>query len=176
MKLLLFATELEAAPSIKAVRARPLSENAYQWEKGYIVLSGMGRQAVIRAITLWANKVETIINLGIAASLQDFPIGEIVEVGKVGSQAAPSLVFSNKRALFSSYYPIHSAQKRLILSQVWDLVDMEGYGVALASQFFNKPFHLFKIISDFASDGGIVEIQKNISHCALALSDFVCRL
>ena len=43
----------------------------------------------------------------------------------------------------------------------WDLVDMEGYGVAFAAAALGKKCRMWKIISDFTSPEGRDLIRKH---------------
>jgi nucleoside phosphorylase len=67
----------------------------------------------------------------------------------------------NQAKLISSDFPIHDVEHRTYLAQKWDLVDMEGYGIAFACSYLGKKCRMWKIVSDFASPGGRELIRKH---------------
>lgn len=167
--LLLFATLVEAKATISILKAQ--EEGAfYRFEQGYIVISGMGIRAAGQALFHWAPKIHSVCNLGVCASLHHHNVGEILEVGMVGSQAASSIYLGSGSRLFSSHYPVHSTVLREKLRVEWDILDMEGYGVATMARHLNIPCSFLKIVSDFAKEGGRSEIQKNLDYCSQKLA------
>ncbi len=78
-----------------------------------------------------------------------------------GGESLPFSLSAPGGRLISSDFPIHDAQHREYLSKTWDLVDMEGYGIAYAACYLGKKCRMWKIVSDFASPGGRELIRKN---------------
>jgi adenosylhomocysteine nucleosidase len=173
--LIVFAQGAEAAATIRHLEATPVpgemahiwSEGlipcCYQFEQGHIVISNVGIHYAQMAITRYAHLAGEVWNLGLAGSLKEGqPIGALLTVGTVGKYlphdqenfSLPPFALKGSGKLISSDFPIHDHTHRQRLSQAWDVVDMEGYGIAFACTHLNKPCKMFKIVSDFASPGG----------------------
>jgi adenosylhomocysteine nucleosidase len=161
-----------------------LQPSLYQFTRGFIVLCGLGIHSAQMAAAKYAELGEEIWNLGLAGSLRDtFSIGDIQEVNTVGkyvpvsdgsldcvsedclSTVLPAFKLqASGMKLISSDFPIHDEQHNLHLKTKWDLVDMEGYGIAYAAAALGKKCRMWKIISDFASPGGRDFIKQNKSR------------
>ncbi|MCH9627977.1 MAG: hypothetical protein S4CHLAM2_16260 [Chlamydiales bacterium] len=155
------------------------------------MLSGVGIQAAQMAVATYAPHVEEVWNLGLAGTLHDqLPIGETVTIEAVGKYipsgpldpesqncvdaTVPHFSIDHgTHKLISSDFPIHDLTHRQSLSQQWDLVDMEGYGVAYAAHHLGKKCRMWKIISDFASPGGRALIRKNKAQLSEHLAEIV---
>ncbi len=191
MLLILFATHTEAAATIAALNARPSGEKAliwtegdvpslYSFEQGWIALTGIGIHAAQQTVCRFASKVDEIWNLGFAGSLnKEFPLGTLQSIAKVGKYipepeildplscqcvdlSIPTFALSCPGAtLISTDFPIHTSFHQNILSKKWNLVDMEGYGIAYAAHHLQKPYQLWKIISDFTSQEGRALIRTH---------------
>lgn len=153
--------------------------SAYSFEGGWIVLSNVGIHAAQMTVTQHSSQFEEIWNIGMAGALrEELPIGEIVTIERVGKYVpsgvldtrsqeyvlttVPSFFIGNEGSkLISSDFPIHDHTHRNPLGQEWDLVDMEGYGIAYAAYHLGKKCKMWKIISDFASPGGRELIRKH---------------
>lgn len=175
--LLVFATLLEAEPSIVALNAQVISPNIYAYEKGYLVITGMGMVAAERAVidTLATFSIETIWNFGVAGKLSAGKVGEVYSVQKIGRFPGKEEIHLPEEgvSLISSETPIHDQALSKRLSEKWQLVDMEGYGIAQAAAMYNKPLFMRKFVSDFASEGGAELIKKNIASLAKQISAMV---
>jgi nucleoside phosphorylase len=77
--------------------------------------------------------------------------------------------------LISSDFPIHDETLRKNLGTEWDLVDMEGYGVAFAAHALGKKCRIWKIISDFALTGGRSLIRKNKTLLSEKIADAIVK-
>lgn len=155
----------------------------YRFERGWIVLSNVGIHNGQMAVAKYGQKCTEVWNFGFAGALREgLPIGEILSVETVGKfiplepqsldphsqeclnfTVPPLTLDTLGRKLISSDFPIHDLYHRQNLGSFWDLVDMEGYGIAFASHSLGKKCRMWKIISDFASPGGREMIRKNKS-------------
>ena len=153
----------------------------YRFERGWIVISNVGLHAAQMTVAKYAHNCDEVWNLGLAGSLRGkLPIGEILSIDTVGkyipladdaldprskeclSFTLPHFVLEGAGGkLISSDFPIHDAAHRNHLGAQWDLVDMEGYGIAYACRALGKKCRMWKIISDFASPGGRELIRKH---------------
>lgn len=190
MKLLLFATLVEAQCTLEKTKAQFIEKDFYSFEEGYIVISGIGSYASQMACAKYAHKASEIINLGFAASLKNASRGQIVTCTVIGKytplsqnldkksedfmkQALPKLHFSEEGLrLISSDFPIHSEKLRSELLD-WDVLDMEGYGIAFAAHAFKKKCQFIKVISDFAKEGGRAYIERYKEELSHLLSEAI---
>lgn len=193
MQLITFATYLEAKNFLDRIEAFPLKEkHLYKIDKGLVMITGIGSLAAASQITPYLPGCEGVWNFGLAGALKpNQPIGTIQAIKEVskwlsfpedidahshqfGSQAHPPLTLSDKGAsLLSSDYPIHSPRLRDELSSQFDLIDMEGYGIAYAAKLFDKPCTLHKVVSDFVSLDGPDLIRKHCEELSLVLADYI---
>ncbi len=194
VKLIIFATLGEAARTVEKLKARPSPSipTCYFFDKGLIVIANVGIHSAQMAVSKYINQVDEVWNIGLAGALKnELPIGTLVEIAKVGKHThlpqnldagsikivestIPSFSLPNLGAkLISTDFPIHDRDTREALSSEWDLVDMEGYGVAFAAVGFNKPYRLWKIVSDFASPGGRELIRNNKDKLSLSIAKFL---
>lgn len=194
--LIIFATTKEARSTIELTGASPVSgatvhvwsegevAACYRFEKGLIAICGTGLHPAQMCATKYAPLAEEIWNFGFAGALKkDEHLGHLVEIAtndkylpialdKVSYECAtsglPSLQLSpSGHKLISSDFPVHDAERRKQLGLNWDLVDMEGYGIAYAAHFLGKKCRIWKIVSDFASCDGrelIRNHQDALSH------------
>lgn len=183
MKLLLFAHPNEARKTLEAFPTKQLREDLFAFDYGYILITGMGLYRSLFSITAfcqtYSHKITEIINLGFSASLDpNLPIGSIAPVEKVEKwiehppldqeslrikeSCAPTFTLptSGKR-LISVEYSIFNLESRNKLKNQADLIDMEGYSVCFANQFFKKKIIIRKVVSDLASSDGREKIKKN---------------
>lgn len=167
--------------------------SCYRFEKGVIAICNVGLHSAQMSVAKHAVHCEEVWNLGLAGSLKEgLPIGEIISIDQVGkyipieeesldprsqeciSFTLPTLLLAgNGSRLVSSDFPIHHTQHRERLASKWDLVDMEGYGIAYASAALGKKCRMWKIISDFASPGGRELIRKHKKALAEKIADVV---
>lgn len=162
----------------------------YQFEQGWIVISGVGLHSAQMAVSKYSYLCDEVWNFGLAGSLRGLPIGEILYISTVGkyipleegfldshseecvSSTLPSIFLEEKgNKLISSDFPIHTTLHRERLKKQWDVVDMEGYGIAFASASLGKKCRIWKIISDFVSCGGKELIQKHKSELSGKIAD-----
>jgi adenosylhomocysteine nucleosidase len=190
MKLLLFATLSEAIGSIQRLGAREKTPSTFTYDGGLIVITGMGSMAALSAVLREGQEVDEIYNLGIAGALNPaLTIGsfELIEtVGKFTSlnydldprstelmeETLPRFPLKTRGLrLLTSDFPIYHSPTTHNLREKWDLVDMEGYGVAYGAALLKKKCILGKIVSDFASENGRELIFKNTSKLSEMLAE-----
>ncbi len=165
--------------------------SAYTFEKGWIVLSNVGIHAGQMAVAKYAHLVDEVWNLGLAGALKDhLPLGHILPIQTVGkyipsgeldayseqcvrTTVPPLTLKCGKNGLVSSDFPIHDPLHRTHLAEQWDLVDMEGYGIAYAAASLGKNCRMWKIVSDFASPGGRALIRKNKARLSEQLAETI---
>lgn len=184
MLLITFASHEEARASIHLLKAIQLEKtNLYKFERGNILVTGMGSIAAAATTMPYLNTTTEIWNYGLAGSLKEgLTIGSLHPIQTAskwlhfphkldehsknfGSKIHPT--FANQQHglhLISSDYPIHAKSLRQRMSLNYDLVDMEGYGIAFAATACKVPYSLWKIVSDFASHEGPDLIKKHIAH------------
>lgn len=153
----------------------------YRFERGHIAISNLGLHAAQMSVARYSQGCDEVWNLGLAGALNDrLPIGSLFSIGMVGKYIPAFLdsfdpltqecvaftlphfnLEQHAECLISSDFPVHHLEYRTSLAQKWDLVDMEGYGVAYASQYLKKKCRIWKIVSDFASPGGRELIRKH---------------
>jgi nucleoside phosphorylase len=192
--LFLFATMAEAMPFIGEIEAGQSAEDSrlYEFDGGGVVVSGLGMVRAAAATALYAPRYQRVVNAGIAGALgADTELGTIMEIGCVGrylhfpegtDQGSRSWMANENQPIFfgdaesrlvSVDFPLHNGVVRDELSMEWELVDMEGYGVALAAQQVGKPFRLVKCVSDFCSTGGHALIKENIARLSKELAEYL---
>lgn len=183
-RLIVFATEAEAAATLTLFQAKrdPNDPGLYQSDIGWIVIPGMGILAVAQAICRYAHLAKEVWNLGVAGALHDhFQLEQLVEIATVNrnplvpdyvcersqlfqTNVFPSLSLSPQgKHLVSGDYPIQDLPARLALAARFDMIDMEGYGVANAARYCNLPCHIWKVVSDWAKPGSMELIREKLA-------------
>lgn len=197
-RLIYFATQAEAQASLSALQTCPgKSCDTHLYDNGLLVVGGIGLLAAMHALSSTNHlPFEEVWNLGVAGSLSStHSLGELVAISIVTrSQLFPASLDSRSRQwqqnlfpplktaheiagqrLVTCDYPIHQADLRLQLAQQADLVDMEGYAVAFLANQWGKPCYIWKVVSDFAGEGGpeVIKGQLKLAseRLAILLSD-----
>ncbi len=188
-RLLVFALDHEAAETIKILKAEQVGAKLYAFEGGKILISGLGIHVAQSAVSDHIDECKEVWNLGLAGALIDIPLGSIVEIGRVTkyvggknlnahaiglmSEHLPPFELGGEYNLITSDFPIHSKEHR---PEGCHLVDMEGYGIAFAASHFGKKCRMWKIVSDFASPGGVELIKKHRTHYSKLLAQKVLEI
>lgn len=197
MKLIAFATLFEADSTIKIFNAKRVNAHLFKFAKGWILLTGIGSYAAQQLVTVnlaRLKKIQEVWNVGFAGALNDrFQVGDCISVQQIkkniipieieneSPHMLPPLLYfpQGEASLLTIDFPLHNKLQRDTLKKEWDLVDMEGYGVAYASHFFEIPCRIWKIVSDFASENGRQLIQNNgqtlSQHIADHISDLIAK-
>lgn len=165
----------------------------YRFERGWIAISSMGLHAAQMSVARYSHDCDEVWNLGLAGALNDkLPIGSLLSIGSVGKYIPvppesfdaltqeclaftipPFNLEKEVGCLISSDFPVHHLEHRACLAKKWDLVDMEGYGVAYASQHLKKKCRIWKIVSDFASPRGRELIRKHKSELSEQIAESI---
>ncbi len=193
--LIVFAHPLEAAPTIERLGALPIEGNhLYEFDRGKILICGLGSVAAAAHTASHLNDVDRVWNFGLAGALrEDIPVGEVRACSLVGKHlsfpedisyhsvrlsetAHPTLPLEPVGwALVSANYPIWDHHMRDKLSDHYDIVDMEGYGIATAAATRGLPCHLWKIVSDHAQNQGWPDLKARIEKLSTNLAEIVQR-
>lgn len=177
---LLLATKLEAKPILKSVEfdspqvMGPLE--IYSSSKLDVAIIGIGPIRASVSVGFLASKNYTCwINLGVAGALKDnYRFKDIVEVGTCYSRddvhpfdrSCDEIGFQQKgSSLITVGEAIHDDEQKQTLGKRADLVDMEGYAIALAAVKFSIDLKMLKVISDDASSDSSENVVKNIPEC-----------
>jgi len=181
VKLLIFATEVEALPFIENIDMKLLMKKPvrlYTSPDIHLLITGIGKSnaAMSTALALASNRYETILNLGAAGALKpDLKAGEIFTVKKIIEADRPHL--GNGAPRFSFPDPVDSFQgknlatrdipaighdERTELGKLADIIDMEGAAILQACGLFSQKCGIIKFISDTLSDNMEGQIIENI--------------
>jgi nucleoside phosphorylase len=187
MKMLItFATLSEAKSSIEALKAKTLIENElYQTEVGKIIISGMGCLNAAVTLSKYVKEDDTVYNFGACGALKDLPLFSVIEVKEVckfnflpedldehsrlfsSSLFNPIKLQENGLTCLSSDFPLHKNSRKRWLCENYDIIDMEGYGIAKMT----KNVKMFKCVSDFASENGHKLIKENLKEVSFRLKE-----
>lgn len=181
MKLITFATFKEAETTLALFKATQIDKNLYSCPIGHILITGVGSFAAYISIKRHPHPFDELIHLGIAGALnRTLTLGTIHPV-------AEALKLSWKPAdnsLETSFEPISLCEKGLSLGTVdfplyqshstpCDLIDMEGYALALGAHERTKKCSLYKLVSDFCTKETSSQIKNNISKYSEQLAHFL---
>lgn len=162
--LLVFATLLEANSALQKFHAKQIKPNLYESDKFDFLITGMGVAKTMQSLAL-APSYKLVINIGFCGALKDFRFGDIFEVTKVGKHQEISFHLTSQghfasASLITYDFPVHDQTLRQLLAVDYDLVDMEGWGIATVCSSKKTPYRLLKIVSDFCSTTTSQEIQE----------------
>lgn len=174
---------------------RPLLVVALEEEASYldaslpVLLTGVGKvnAAAAVAATLARTRPERVVNLGTAGALRtgaggNHEIGTVVQHdlddeqlhALTGRRFGPPLRLAEQGpTLATGDAFVSDPERRERLAVTADLVDMEGYAVALAARRQEVPVHLVKHVSDAADDMAATSWRDSVDACARALADWV---
>ncbi len=189
MPLILFAQTCEADPTIQKLNAKAQSYGEvyseghvatyYTFDGGAIAITSIGLHAASATLAKHAHEYDEIWNFGFAGALNDqhelgtlIPIRTIrkyvpVELHKLDSGSRKCLentlpeitIAAEGASLISSDFPLHNNERKQQIP--FDLIDMEGYAIAYTANHLGKKCSMWKIVSDFASEGGRELIRQN---------------
>ncbi len=190
MKLIVFATLIEAKSSLLKLKAKSVEDNLYRFDEGLVVLSGVGALAACSALFRYGGECSEIINLGAAGALN--PALELHSIQTISSvkkhlsfpenidsgsrafamSASPLIPLENSsgRRLLSSDFPLFTTERTQEMAEC-DLVDMEGYGLAFAARLLKKRLTMIKVVSDFARAGDRALLHRELERLSEILSE-----
>lgn len=190
--LIVFAQLGEAKETLTRLEAKPIRENEiYQWDRGWIALSRIGIHAAQMCVAQYAAPCDEVWNIGLAGCLKEgWSIGKLLSIESVGKYIpieshsldpgshkligdifTPLELEGEEGRLISSDFPIYDPLHRKRLETHWDLVDMEGFGVAFAAHALGKKCRMWKIISDFASSNGRQLLRTHKAELSEKIAD-----
>lgn len=193
-RLIIFAVLPEARATLHQLDARMDEDGVYRFDQGIVAVAGMGVLSASQAVCKYAGQVDNVWNIGIAGALRDdLLLGTLCEVSvvhrnplmpKEGDEYSqtfqnnvfPPIQLGTGRQLVSADYPIHQEELRRRLAARFDLVDMEGYGVASAARACGLPCRLWKVVSDFARPGGQVMIEQQLATASEKIAEHIVGL
>ena len=193
MILIVFATSHEAFPTIKRLKAKKINRGFFIFDRGRILICKMGSSYAAASLSriCVSYRITEVLNIGIAASFHSQEkIGEILNIGCC-SKASPSYLSPHSKQLFSLAFPdielpLDKGGAHLVSfdypledktyvpsDSSWDLVDMEGYGLAITCRELGIPIRLWKMISDYADHQSTSMIKASIAKQSNVLAEFV---
>ena len=159
-----------------------------------VAICGMGLESAALAVDHLINhyRPSRILNCGIAGSLSDaYTVGDILRIAMVANtndKQTPSdlsqLEFLSlpcdiptypggllTARLASQAVPVFNVDRRSLLADYVDLVDMEGWAVASVCQRYGLSCGMLKVVSDHAEDRET--LLQNLTHTSRRLAEFV---
>lgn len=156
-----------------------------------IVLTGIGLHAAQMAVSFYSSQFDEVWNFGFAGSfLSEESFAKIYSIKTIGKyipltgldsrtkritlSSLPDIQIADSgKTLISSDIPIHTHEHHSAIKSSWDLVDMEGYGIAYACRYLGKKCKMWKIVSDFAMEKGHQLIKKYEKHLAEQIAEHI---
>lgn len=175
MQLITFATYEEAQGSLDLFKAKEIKRGFYESDIGYIAITGIGPFAAF--YSLQNINFDQIVNIGLAGSLRDdIILGSIHPVASCQKHAwhpkgtdsslasdFPTLILENKGLRLRTLdFPLYNGHDSL--RNECDLIDMEGYGIALIAKTKQKPCKLYKLVSDYCNKESSLVIKNKIDE------------
>jgi len=179
MKLLTFATLLEAAPLLDQLNAKE-SEGLFTFDGGWILITGMGPYHTLSSLLTFPHSYDTIWNFGYAGSFGAHTMGEILPIASVEALSttpdfySPFLLREEGAALLSADSPLHDPSLHHDYPHT-DLVDMEGYATVHAAGLLGKKVKMWKIVSDRVSSTSSKQIKERAAELSQLLAHFVIK-
>jgi len=190
-----FATSMEANPFIAKVNAQQILTEPWPTYRvkiagqlAIIIITGMGMQPARMAVEfiIENHAANAIFNCGVAGSLTDyFIVGDIINIssswifhdGELDddvchlSKHSQGLSGYTNGSLLTVDRPVFDPHQKKTLSNVAQLVDMEGGMIARLCAQHNIPCQLIKIISDTALERN--QLKHNLCNVSEKLADRV---
>lgn len=167
---------MEASPILSSFhfQKREASANIdhYEHDNFDLIITGIGPYptALICGYLLQF-PFEYWINLGVAAALtENFKVGEMIEVGQCRAyqhqhpfdHSEDLIQISNGKTLMTLGQALHDSETKNKLKNDADLIDMEGYAIALAAKRANIKLKILKSISDHGEKNSTKDIVERI--------------
>ena len=172
--LVIFATLLEAAETIRAFKACQRASNRYVFAQGEILLCGMGFEAAAASLLTAPVEGHRWLNIGVAGSLDpQVPLGAVRSVQRAalldGSHDPILIDPKGDALLYSSPTPVYAIPSQIDAANA--LVDMEGYVIACAAQARGVPLVMKKIVSDYCSETSHSDILGNMGPLSRRMTE-----
>lgn len=172
MHLITMAHLGEAQSVIQQFKLERITPELFKNEEIVLLLTGEGpfEAATKTALTLSKFLFEEVINIGIAGTLNDHKIGEILPVRSLYliNDLKPAFKTFQGSSLgvdcLTSFERILDPEKAQTLKGVGHLVDREAWGVAMAAKTAGIPFKCYKVVSDIAGTLNACELIKENSR------------
>jgi hypothetical protein len=173
MYLITMAHAGEALAIIERFQLSQVEKNLFKNDDLVLLLTGEGpfEASVKTALTLPKYRFSEVINLGIAGSLtEELEIGTLLPIRTFYLVQDFKPAFKTFKSLdqgvdcLTSFERILDPEKAIKLKGVAQLVDREGWGVAMAAREALVPFRAYKMISDTAGTSGACELIKEEAH------------
>jgi nucleoside phosphorylase len=160
-----FATLMEAQSTIDRLKARQISENRWALPHGEIVITGMGKENVLKNAhssgSVW-------INLGIAGAFsEEYSVGEAVWIKSVSEYPC-----RGKRYLLDGDAHLYTASGLVDEkpNEEKSLVDMEGYFLAEIADANESKLLIGKVVSDHCSKDSSALIKSRLPELSKTLA------
>ncbi|MCX6390208.1 MAG: nucleosidase [Solirubrobacterales bacterium] len=150
-----------------------------------ILVTGAGKVNATGATAalLADQRPSEVVNLGTAGALVDGCEGIHVVGGVIqhdfdnaalfeltGRSFSEPITFGDGLTLATGDVFLSDSELRAKLAERAQLVDMEGFGIALAARRVDVPVRLVKYVSDSADESAFKSWVESISYCAAALA------
>ncbi len=180
---LIAATYMEAEPFIKIFNMKEIKKkpfNIYEGKDILLGISGIGKANAAMGTAYCCMKFQPafILNAGAAGAVDEsYQVGSIYQIEKTIEPDRPHLRSNkpwiqtpdtlegfNNAVLATQDKPINDIETFKELSDIADLVDMEGASVLQTAKRFNTGCYLFKFVSDTPLHAGKGLIVENIKE------------
>ncbi len=187
---IIMATKMEAEPfigtfALKRIEERPVP--VYAGEGVFLAVCGIGKvnAAIAASFCCTRFRPRLLLNLGAAGATGNIhQRGDILQITKAVEYDRPTIRGAQHRVLLphvldgfegatlaTQDIPVVERSHREKVSEVADLVDMEGTAVIRTAQRFDVPCLVFKFVSDVPHDEGHDDIialikEHRTSFCA----------
>ena len=150
-----------------------------------VVFTGMGKMRMFSGLVRWhetlsEGRTPTILNIGSAGSAK-FPIGSIVNCTRFfngGCELVEDCIERPEEgcSVFSGDYfmstQTFSPEQVKVLSEQYDLFDMEAYAAAQFCKMYDIPFYCLKAVSDNL-DGNLKDWRSILSDIRAQFTDLL---
>jgi nucleoside phosphorylase len=193
---LIFASKIEAQDTIKSLKAHLISPLLFDSKLAYIFIAGIGGMSIMQHLFSSPLPSDHWINLGIAGQLQEsLPPFSFVQIHKCRKYQP---VFPTKHAegftakffppksfkinhstpypicdLMTCDFPLYDSSEKSRLQSSAGCVDMEGYYLAYAAQHLKARLHMFKLISDLATEDDQIVLHQQLKILSKKIAEQV---
>lgn len=189
MKLICFATFEEAKATLELFEAQPVANGLYSSSRALFAITGIGSFASHVVTLALSENVEAIVNIGLAGSYRkELEIGSIHPINRCTKFLwHPKGKEASQACVAQGFAPLTLAKEGLHLCTVdfpqyavsdeerteFDLVDMEGYGVAFTAEMKGIKCELYKIVSDHCTKKTASQIKERLPYLSEQMAQFL---